>query len=498
MTRTSVRAMAAAAASLAFAIVVAAPARADFNSAVAAYAAKRLDEARAEFLNLAALGDGASQFNLGAMSMRGEGVEKDRATAVGWMLASLENGYAAGMPRERLEAARASFTPEETARMNAVLKQYGKEAIAARALPPAPDRWLACDASRASVIAVPSLGPAVAFDPQDGIVILEATIGVDGLARDPEVLMAVPSRTFERDALRTYLRGRYQPALLDGRPVEMRAQFKYVNEMRDGGMLWNAGAFRRIKQGADDGDASSQYVVGMAAVMDSSLKLPPTEARAMVLRAAQGGIADAQYWVARQFDAGAACRDRTRFDTWLEESAARGLPRAQVLLARTLLERVGDVARARTLVHAASTSKDPYALKHAIALSVDPRLAPVDVAALHDAGRRLADVRFREDPAEEEAIAAAAAAGGDWSEAVKLQKHALDLAGELAWNTSAMAERLARYQARQTWSGDLLALPPRTTAAPPVNGRTLEICEKNCKERRADELAAPTGTHIPR
>ena len=51
--------------------------RADFPAAMQDYAEGRLEQARAEFLTLAALGDSASQFNLGAMAMQGQAGPKD-------------------------------------------------------------------------------------------------------------------------------------------------------------------------------------------------------------------------------------------------------------------------------------------------------------------------------------------------------------------------------------------------------------------------------------
>jgi hypothetical protein len=48
-------------------------AHADFASALANYRAGKFAAAHAEFLELAELGDGPSQFNLGAMSLHGQG-----------------------------------------------------------------------------------------------------------------------------------------------------------------------------------------------------------------------------------------------------------------------------------------------------------------------------------------------------------------------------------------------------------------------------------------
>ena len=67
-------------------------AHADFIHALIDYKEGKFPEASAQFMELAALGDAGSQFNLGAMSLRGEGVPKNKGAGVGWLLASAENG----------------------------------------------------------------------------------------------------------------------------------------------------------------------------------------------------------------------------------------------------------------------------------------------------------------------------------------------------------------------------------------------------------------------
>jgi hypothetical protein len=136
-------------------------------------------------------------------------------------------------------------------------------------------------------------------------------------------------------------------------------------------------------------------------------------------------------------------------------------------------------------------------LKHAIGLLVRPELAPADPAVLAAAGRRLDDEKYGVDPVEYEAIAVAAAVAGRWSDAVKQQKKAIDRAETLAWNTARMSERLASYTAQRAWSGDLEDLPPRSTPAPPLKGRTIKTCAGDCG-RGPDEKRKPMDTNIPR
>ena len=77
-------------------LVGSAAVRADFQSALKDYNAGRYETAHAQFLSLAELGDCSSQFNLGAMALKGQGGPKDIASGVGWLQAAAGNGWIDG------------------------------------------------------------------------------------------------------------------------------------------------------------------------------------------------------------------------------------------------------------------------------------------------------------------------------------------------------------------------------------------------------------------
>src|ERR1700686_4650184 len=68
------------------------PVRADFQTALGEYNAGHYDVAHAQFLALGELGDCSSQFNLGAMALKGQGGPKDAGSGVGWLQAAAGNG----------------------------------------------------------------------------------------------------------------------------------------------------------------------------------------------------------------------------------------------------------------------------------------------------------------------------------------------------------------------------------------------------------------------
>src|SRR5262249_3981882 len=88
------------------------PARADLAAAMTDFKEGRYEAAHEEFQALAGLGDPASQFNLGAMALQGQGGPKDPGTAVGWLMAALDNGYK-GLARDKVDEMKPKLTDEQ-------------------------------------------------------------------------------------------------------------------------------------------------------------------------------------------------------------------------------------------------------------------------------------------------------------------------------------------------------------------------------------------------
>jgi len=490
----------------AFALVIAPTlARADFNSAVADYAAQRFEPARAEFESLAALGDGASQFNLGAMYLRGEGVAKDRATGVGLMLAAAQNGFA-GLGPEKLAALQAGFTAPEQATVKAVLDRYGRDALELKGVPaelPVLSTPGGCgNFQHAEYETIANRNAAFAEYEQDGLIVLDLTVGIDGLAHDPEVLLAFPPNFFDKDIINSYLQSRFKPAIRDGQPTPARVRVHMTTAVEGGGRLWAPSRFAQIRERAEKGQPDAQYFIGMAGSLDPTLGIASEHAHEMVLGAAKGGYPRAQYLVGVFEAPGPGCTSHARSDLWFEEAARRGEAAASIALARDLLNaKPGppDLARVRALIQTSSGSSEAYVLRHAIALEVDPRLDPADASRLGALAERLQKAMNRIDPEDYDALAAAAAVNGDYPAAVSAGEHALSLAKGLYWNTSAIEERLAGYRAHRAFHGDLLDLPPRSTPPPPVTGRTLTSCTgSQCGRQKADEKQKKLGSGIAR
>jgi uncharacterized protein len=453
------------------------PVSADFALAIETYRAGKYDEARAQFQELAELGHGASQFNLGAMLLRGEGIEPDPGTAIGWLRASIENGYD-GITLARLQEGEAQLSEAQRRAVGEVVARYGREALSERVLP----RYdaLVCkrafEPPRSARLAKPDFLPLKPkptqrrFVANSGIVIVDFIVGVDGVPRDPQVVAAAPARVFDKEALSAALRSRFTPAQLDGKPVEMRYAIRTSFRMDRVG-VWNDENIEQVKRRAEEGETEAQFVVGLLGTLDSELGIPRPKAQRFMLSAAQAGNADAQYWIAGELTREGICNDAPgKSRIWLQQAARSPLVPAKLELVYAMLadpaaaQKVGDL---QALLTDIIDGENPHALKHATALLsgvIAPQLQ--DKARALQAAQKLDRLEFELDPQVSEAIAAAHAVNGDFEQAAKFQQRALRTAQGLKWNTQLVEQRLAEYKTGKVWRGELFVVPAVAAALP--------------------------------
>ena len=481
-------------------------AHADFRQGLKDYTSGNYEAAHAQFLALAELGDGASQFNLGAMALQGQAGPKDVGSGVGWLVAAAGNGYL-NMPPEKLAALRAKLTADQQTSAQVVIDHYGHTALLNTVLPPANFGVYCSDTVEPSAVELAPLEyPSFqANDRHDGIVILELTIGADGLARDPEVLMAAPTEDFPAAAVKSWIQGRFEPAARAGVPIESRVQVKASFTMSGGGALWSVGALRKVRDESASGEPGAQYLIGLAGSLDSSLQIPTEKAYQLLLSAAQGGQPQAQYWVGRRFAEMARCGQEGKDLASFQQAATAGYGPAQLALATHFLSAAASadsIAQAKALLEKAAQSDSFYARKHVAAL-----MAASPIEGIHDpvtalaVARKLANGEIQVDPQMFEAVAVAYAINSNFSAAVSNQETAIKKAKALSWNTSLMAERLKAYQGSQPWTGDLFTVPPATTKPAPLKD-AVKACYSGtpgCNDRaQPDTLKAPIGSRLPR
>jgi uncharacterized protein len=441
-------------------------ARAGFPEAFRAFNEGHYDEARKQFLELAQLGHAASQYDLGAMALQGQGAPKDLGVAVGWLTAAADNGDTQLAP-EKLAAVRATLNDEQRKAADEIEARYGRAGLMQTVLPIPPPGAHCRNVVPAQVSRktssdsnyYPSSGR---WRDQNGFVILQFAVGVDGVPRDPEILMSVPSPDYSAAALDIWMPSRWVPAKRDGVEVESKVAVKVVFSMIGGGVLWDLPALKAIREKALTGDPTAQYQIGLAATLDPSLGIPARQAYSLLLSAAQGGQPRAQYWVALRFMSVEGCGVDRKKIPWLRAAAGAGNGPAQVALALDLLhgqpsdEQITEV---RQLLEQAASSGDPYAMKHVAALlAASPLAALRDPATARSVADRLVKSPIVEsDPQMYEAAALAYAASGNFWEARAKEQHAIKKALQLRWDTQPMQERFALYSSSKSWSGDLFA-----------------------------------------
>jgi len=441
-------------------------ARADLHAAEAAYAKKDFERAFSAYRELAELGHRYSQENLAVMYVNGEGVKRDNVLGYAWARIAKEQGDS-----EAVTGIIAQLEPhmKDAGRKRAeeLRAQFGHEALKARLLPietslPKVD-WNNC--------AMTHPANPDDFYPQGGIkdgiggnVIVDFTVQPDGRAHSARVVNASVPYLFDEAARGVVMHSKFKPKLENGAGVScnMRIRVKFKP--------WKGGTSKAeeledklpaTKARAEAGDPQTQYVYAMVLLNMQELNTADEPVFPWLLKAAQGGVSAAQYIVGVFTLAGLKVeRDPAKAVVWLEKAAEAGHPQAQLVLANHLVTSRSDaasVASAARWLEAAVASRS-LAAKYPLAAL----LATASETSMRDPQRAMelmADVMplVSYDPVPHEVRAAAQAWLGDFDDAVRHQKIAMVRARKLGWDLAPLEARLAGYEAKKTFTGNLIA-----------------------------------------
>lgn len=237
-------------------------ASADFDTAMALYQKKDYEQAMTEFMHLAEIGDHASQFNVGIMNFRGEGVPKDPVKAYAWMALASQDGEE-NWTKAR-DKALSSLTNEqkrlaESAR-NAMFQRLSDAALEqqlqARLLPRRSARY--AKLTKAPPAEYPRF---LVKRGEGGWVDLSFTIAADGTTRNHSILFSTNPR-FAETVLNNLKGWRYEPRLLNGTPSDV-----YGDRFRYTFRIWGAEAdkpklealVKELREKAEHGNAIEIY-----------------------------------------------------------------------------------------------------------------------------------------------------------------------------------------------------------------------------------------------
>jgi hypothetical protein len=434
---------------------------ADLYSAELAYQKKDFPKAFEEFKELAELGQPRAQYDLAAMYARGEGAQMSFTYAHAWASLAAANGEAAAT------ALAATLAPQLTAtslKISADIQaQFGQAALDARLLPHVlqgreyEDR----DPVRASKPYIPSYPSLARSKGTQGEVYVEFTVAPDGHPRTPRILYAVPQGYFEASVRESVMRSTYLPARIHGQAVAATVSTFYNFRLTGVSIREYPRLEERVQQTklkAQAGDPSAQMLYAMMIAGLPQLNQTYDQALPWFLKAAQSGARYAQYQVGLGLLNGRGCHcDTSKGEIWLEKAAQADEAEAQVSLAEYLLKdqsKRDAVGGALVwLERAAKQGDDSAKYRLAAVLAAYPtNRDPARALALVDGLER----DYKEDPTFWEIRAAANASNGDYRAATKAQSQAIVQAKFLGWDLTKLAEREARYESHQAWSGNLL------------------------------------------
>lgn len=449
-----------------------APASAGVEKVVELYNNKEYAEAFAYFHDLAEVGNGKAQFNIGVMYYHGEGVPRDDAQAYAWIRTAADttknDKYAATaqqildtLPEDQRQAAQ-EFATELHARL-------GDETLQ-KTLYPKPLSDEDCTQDIAPLRREnPNYPNNALLKGKMGAVVAEFTISPQGYVRD---LIATTSsdQSFAKETAKVLPRWRYTPRVVKDKVVPaygVRVQMIFTID--ESGAATNIRELKKAlastKEHAEQGNIVEQYQYAMMLENFNHFKtylkgmnLEYQEANKWLLSSAVSGFSVAQFQLGRNMVSGRGCAvDEAGGMKWIAAAAAGGHPSAQHYLARNLIQDA-DEQKYRAAIKwlkGAVAAYDYYPAKVMLAWEYAASVLPEvrDGKAALELINGESDIYF-DQVRVLETEAAAHAENGDFSRAVTKQKDALKKANIYHWEIPEMRARLDSYQARQPWRGE--------------------------------------------
>jgi TonB family protein len=182
-------------------------ARADFFTAQLAYKKGDYEAAAKDYRSMAELGNTVAQYDLAALYLNGEGVKQSILNAYAWASLAAANGHA---PAKALaEKLRTDLAPGSEKIARDMVAPYDRAALDAEIMPRIQDDPARTARCKFLSFPQPEYPEEARRKGVAGSVFIEFTVAPDGSARNPRIVYAVPSDTFDATARATVLRARY-------------------------------------------------------------------------------------------------------------------------------------------------------------------------------------------------------------------------------------------------------------------------------------------------
>ncbi|AOE50002.1 TonB family protein [Kangiella sediminilitoris] len=331
---------------------------ASFDDAVAYYEEGKIKKAFNEFKSMAEIGHKASQFNLGILHLEGSGTEKNLVKAYGWIKLS---DHGADNETELLQeiSQRLSENKKQKADLfySELFKKFSTEALKV-ALEPL-YKPVNLNSEQYDSPRIKPIKQEPAFYPREaqlrgleGWVTLSFFLNKGGTPSDISVDESFPGKTFVRTSLAAVEDWRFE--VPDNHNVKERYRYRLEFKLRGGAGYKSA--LSRLKEKAEAGDAKSQYLYAKygSELIDND-EFNPT---VWFYRAAEQGVANAQYELAQNLLEGKGCvEDKEKAIAWLIKSASADLGRSHFKLAKLFFD-LGNKERAYFWLDKAVKSSD--------------------------------------------------------------------------------------------------------------------------------------------
>ncbi|MHC9510303.1 TonB family protein [Kangiella sp. M94] len=422
---------------------------ATFEDAVKHYEEGQFEKAYKEFQSLAEVGHQGAQFNLGILYLEGSGTQQDLVKAFSWIKLSDEDK---GKETELLNEISQHFTDEKQKEADffyeTLHKTYSPEALRIALTPVYKPIELTSNKDKS-----PSLKPIKQRSPSyprdaamkgvEGWVIVSFYLNENGFPSDIAVDKAFPGDTFVKNTLNSIEDWQFEVP----QDYDTKKQYKYKLEYQLNGGAAYKNALKSLKEKAEEGDAKSQYLYakfGSEMLIEENFN--PT---VWYYKAAEQGIANAQYELANNLLDGEGCEeDKEKAIAWLIKSASGNLGRSHFKLAKLFLQ-LDDKERAHFWLGKAIDANDPE-IAFELAKYIDDlgsEQYPLEVVSRvlqqAEVNAKVSPIRFYEY------FADVSARLGDYESAAKYQFKANMALKRIANVPLRMREKLDEYQAKR-------------------------------------------------
>jgi hypothetical protein len=195
-------------------------------------------------------------------------------------------------------------------------------------------------------------------------------------------------------------------------------------------------------------------LVHLYEIAPSDTGITRSEYTHLLADAALAGSGEAMLMVSQRLGK-PSCEKNPETLDYLHKVAWGGFSPAELLMATRMLD-AGDSAQyhnASILLHGAANSSDSFVKTWATGLlATSPQAEIRDPEFALQVARSLPD---QGDPDQLEVLAAAYGANGQFEEALRVEKAAMSRAKRLGWKTVPFEVRLASYEAKTPWTGNL-------------------------------------------